>query len=181
MVPADLNPFPPADLAPAEKLAALRSALEQNLLEEAEREWLILIRGLRGHSEQEKKLLSQAYECFAAVLAKEGKDAEAERMLSRAKVVREGASGQPKKTERRESTYSFMKEIREEEGADSAKLAEVKARVDAQIQAAETRVKIAKIAGCAIAGIVGGPLLGLNGLVTGAVGLGLGGAVFSRR
>jgi hypothetical protein len=184
MVPSEFSPFPPPDLAPAEKLAALRQALEQNLLEEAEREWLILIRGLRGHSEHERQLLSQAYECYAAVLAKEGKEAEAERMVSRARVVRDGASGQPKKIERREMTYSFMKEIRADEGGDGdheAKVAMAKARVEAQIKAGERREKTLKIAGCAIAGLVGGPILGVNALLSGALGLGLGGAVFARR
>jgi hypothetical protein len=181
MTPSELDPFPPSDLAPAEKLVALRNALEQNLLEDAEREWLILIRGLRGHSEHERKLLSQAYECFAAVLAKEGKEIEAERMVSRARVVREGATAQPKKTERREMTYSFMKEIKSDEGANSSKVAEVKARVEAQILAAERRTKALKIAGCAVAGLVGGPIIGINSLVSAALGLGVGGAVFSRR
>jgi len=181
MIAADLNPFPPAGLAPPEKLAPVRIALEQNHLEEAEKEWLILIRGLRGHSEHERQLLSQAYECYAAVLAKEGKELEAERMLSRARVVREGNSGQPKRMERRESTYSFMKEIKAEEGTDTARVSDAMARVEEQIKASERRQKALKIAGCAFAGIIGGPLIGVNALVTGALGLGLGGAVFGRR
>ena len=181
MEPSELNPFPPPDLAPAEKLAALRNALEQNLLEDAEREWLVLIRGMRGHSGPEKLLLSQAYECYAAVLAKEGKDAECDRMLVRARVVRDGATQQPKKMERREATYNFMKEIREEEGADSAKAAEVRKKVEEQIASSERKVMAMKIVGCTIAGLVGGPLVGLNGLVTGAVGLGLGGVVFTKK
>ena len=177
MIPSALSPYPSADLAPAEKLEALRQALQKNQLEDAEREWLHLIRGLSGHSEAEKKAKTAAYESYSALLHQMGRETEAERMLARARVIRDGATPQPVKMQRRESTYSFMKEIREEEGLDSSKIEEVKRRVDEQIEAGERRIKALKIVGYTVAGIVGGPIFGLNGLVTGALGLGVGGAM----
>lgn len=171
------SPFPPFDLAPAEKLAALRHALEEQHWEEAEREWLILIRGIVGHSEAERLAKAQAYECYAALLHQMGREVEEARMMARARATREGPAPQPLKMQRRETTYSFMKEIRQDEGQDSSKIEAARLRVEAQIAASERRQKVFAIGGFVMAGILGGVFFGLNAILGGALGLGVGGAV----
>jgi hypothetical protein len=169
------NPYPEADLAPAEKLAALRQALDQGRLEDAEREWLQLIRGMRGHSQAERASTAKAYAGYTALLRQMGRDLEAGRMEARARMVSDGAQLLQKPL-RRESTYNFMKEIRESEGADPGRLAESRRRLDAQIAAAERREKLLKLAAWALAGLLAGPFLGLNSMLCCALGLCLGGA-----
>jgi hypothetical protein len=172
--------FPPVDLAPAEKLAGLRRALEEQNWEEAERQWLILIRGLVGHSEAERMARARAYECYAALLMQMDHESQADQMLARARATRQGAVALPLKSQRREMTYSFMKEIQAEEGFDTSKAEEVKRRLDLQIAASERRQKLLTISGFTVAGLMGGIFFGLNVILGGLLGLAVGGA-FERK
>jgi hypothetical protein len=176
-LPGHESPYPPSDLAPPEKLEKLRLALDQGAWLEAEQQWLLLIRGFRGHSESDLRSRSRAYRGYAALLRKLERPVEAERMDTRAKSALEGAPHQAPKVQRREMTYSFMKEIRQEEGLDSSRIEEVKRRVDAQIAAAERRKRALLIGGFALLGWVGSLVLGLSGLIGAGLGLGLGGAL----
>src|SRR5260221_5605700 len=106
---------------------------------------------------------------------------EAGRMRSRAGVIRMGPQHGVQKTERRDATYNFIKEIRDEEGASAERLEQVKRELDARLDSEERRHRLLTVAGFGLAGFVGGSLLGLNALAGGAVGLGLGGGVARKR
>jgi hypothetical protein len=138
---------------------------------------LKFIQGLRGHSLEEKVLLILAYRQYAEILEATGRAPEALRMANRAKAIRENVAPQPKKIERREASYSFIKDIRQEEGENAARVEAAKRQLDAQLAWEEKRNRALKLAGFGLAGFVGGTMAGFGPLTGSVVGLGLGGAV----
>jgi hypothetical protein len=172
--------FPSPEIAPSDKLEPLRKALLAGIYAEAETEWLKMIRGFRGHSKEEKMKLGAAYEGYAALLEHLGRKEEAKRMQSRAKMARQGPAEPQLKAMRHEATYSFMKEIRHDEGLVSAKAAEVARRVDQQIRSEERRNHALKIAAGLLGGFVLAHLAGLNSLAAVAVGVLAAGALEGR-
>ena len=176
-----LKSWPENGLSNAEHLWELRKSLIEGHLSIAESEWLRLIRGMHSHSPEEKQRLASAYEHYAALLDLLQRGQEAGRMRSRARVIRMGPQHGVQKTERRDATYNFIKEIRDEEGASAERLEQVKRELDARLDSEERRHRLLTVAGFGLAGFVGGSLLGLNALAGGAVGLGLGGGVARKK
>jgi hypothetical protein len=136
---------------------------------------LKFIQGLRGHSNEEKVLLILAYRQYAEILEASGREPEALRMASRAKAIRDSASVQLKKIERREASYSFIKDIRQEEGENAARVEAARRQLEATLAWEEKRNKALRLAGFGLAGFLGGSISGYVSPIAGAAaGLGAG-------
>lgn len=172
-----LMAWPEQGLAPPEKLKILRIALLKENWLEAEQEWLRLIRGYRAHVASERGMQARAYAHLAALLEGLERGVEAEHMRARGLALQRGPAPLTRKSEMRAATVNFIDQIRAEEGERPGMSEEAKKRLDKQLAAEEKREKHLKVAGFTVAGLVTAPLIGLNILIGGALGMGLGGAL----
>ncbi len=175
------------DRAEAVRLVLLRSdwAAAENALLEG-------IRGTRGHSNAERDLLANYFECLAALLDHQGRSAEARRATGRAENLRKDPAEVARKAaEAKASNFAKTTGAHSSETLrrlqdwdirpDPEKIEQVREHLEAALAAQERRQRLAKIGAMGAAGVVGGALLGINVLAVGAMSAGLGAALWRDR
>jgi hypothetical protein len=184
---ADLAVFPgsalPAvGLVNAGRARALRMDLLHGELHQAEASFLEILRGLRGHGKAERDAAAHYFDRLAALNDAQARPEDARRMRNRAEASRKDPTQLARKSEavlegREHAMTMELKRI--QDGGDKPDLElrrQVQLELDRSLAAQERRSKVLKVGAFGMAGLMGGLVLGVNLLLTGLVGAGLGAA-----
>lgn len=153
----------------------------------AEASFLEILRGLRGHAKADRDAAAAYFDCYAAFLEQQGRVDEARRMRSRADASRKDPTELLRKAEsqhdhRGEAFNAELRRLQDDTAKPTAdSLKAVNEELERSLAAQEARLRALKIGVFGFAGLASGFLLGVNLLVTGVVGAGLGFAVARKR
>jgi hypothetical protein len=174
--------FPPQGLDPL-KAAVLRRALLNENYVQAEAQWLVLLRGLRGGGAKERELHGNCWDAYAFLLEHLGRADEARRTHQRAASARKDPAELNRKSvgagvaeARLGGSAGAMRKLHQDEyhQPDAAALQKVHADLDRELARQERREKLLKVGGLSLAGLAGGPVIGVPALMSSALGAGIG-------